>query len=537
MKTQFEQWMGRNAFAGYVFAVLAVGAATALFLLGRGDFATGQWGLLYLLVVLLVAGGSGAGPGIVAASMSFFAWDFFFIPPYGSLNVASDKDWMMLLVFLLVGMFMGIQTGRMRDSERRTMVRERDTVALERVSSQLVSRAPKEAMADVVLGELIRATGAAAANLYVRTRGGSSHYRSERVTSLTDASAQPLTERGGSLRRFVARWAGWRDAAEGRSSMAVLEAEPRSGPFRALPDGDGLYLPLAGSTSVSGILTIDPRADGSSYSALDRRVFASISHLAAAYLEREQLEDAAAAQEADRLTSSLLSSVSHELKTPLTALTATVSNLLESDVEWDRAAVRAELESIVVDASRLNTSIGELLDVSRLEARAWAPQRGPCELADVILAALQALPASARSRVRLELADDLPALALDYAQWVRVFQNLLENAWLYAGAEGAISVRAGVTDRTLRISVEDNGPGVPEGEREAVFRKFYRSPQTTRRALFGTGLGLAITHEIVGLHGGTIHVDDVAPHGADFVIELPLREGLTGGAESPVVAA
>ena len=123
----------------------------------------------------------------------------------------------------------------------------------------------------------------------------------------------------------------------------------------------------------------------------------------------------------------------------------------------------------------------------------------------------------------LQIARRSAGLDVDFAQWARVFQNLLENALLYAGSETAITVGAHVRGGLLRMWVEDEGPGVPPDEHEAVFEKFYRGKRTGTKAPSGTGLGLAITREIVRAHDGTVHVEDAHPHGARFVIELPTR--------------
>ena len=237
---------------------------------------------------------------------------------------------------------------------------------------------------------------------------------------------------------------------------------------------------------------------------------------------------AAAEREADRLKSSLLSSVSHELKTPLAALTATVSNLLESDVDWDEQSVRDELRAIVADVARLNNSIGALLDLSRLEAHAWEPRRELYDLPEILAAAIETLPAHLRQRVQVDMQGEPPIVDVDFSQWVRVVQSLLENALLYAGETGPVTVGARTWNDGVRLWVEDEGPGVPPDERDAVFEKFYRGRAATGRAPSGTGLGLAIAREIVRSHGGTIRVEDVAPHGARFVIALPWGRPASG---------
>ena len=517
MRARLETWSRRY---GYGVAVLAVAAVTAVFLLGRGDFATGQWGLLYLLVVVVVAGGVGTGPALLAAVLSFFAWDFFFIPPYGTFYVASSRDWLMLLVFLGVGVLMGIQTGRMADRESRALVREHAAEALHRLSASLVSQATVEAMAETVLGEIVHAMQASAATLYVAQESGFRKY-----------AAQVPGDAPGD----AASWPPWRrfrsGPASGRTAIEITVVDLPGGerPFRALGEGNGLYLPLASPSSVAGIITASERRDGRPYGAADRRLLGSLANLVAIFLERRQLESTATRREADRLKSSLLSSVSHELKTPLTALAATVSNLLEGDVDWDKQTVRDELGAIVGDVTRLNASISNLLDLSRLEAQAWEPHVAPYDLVEIIIAAIDALPANKRAGVLIDVPDELAPVEIDFAQWARVMQNLLENALLYAGEDAAVRVGARSTAEGLVLWVEDDGPGIPLEEREAVFSKFYRGRQTRKLAPSGSGLGLAIAREIVLARKASIRIEDAEPHGARFVITLPALANVRQG--------
>ena len=510
MRTRPETW---SRYYGYVLAALAVVMATAVFLPGRTDFATGQWGLLYLLIVVVVAGGSGVGPALLAAALSFFAWDFFFIPPYGTLNVADHKDWLMLLVFLGAGVLVGIQTGRMADRESQALVRKHEAEALQRLAAKLVSQATIEAMAETVLSAIVNVMEAGAATLYVSQRGGFRKYT-------TPLAANPSAAAG--------TWRSWRRPrsalAPGQPAVEVTadDLSAGEGPFRALGEGKGLFQPVVSPSGVAGILTASARRDGRPYGVEDVHLLASLANLVAIFLERRQLESAAARHEADQLKSSLLSSVSHELKTPLTALAATVSNLLESDVGWNEENVRDELRAIVGNVTRLNGSITDLLDLSRLEARAWEPHNAACDLIEAIDAGIDALPASKRARVVVDVPDGLPPAEIDLAQWARVAQNLLENALLYAGEDASVCIGARSTPEGFVLWVEDNGPGVPPEERDAVFQKFYRGQRTKNLALSGTGLGLTIVREIVMARKGSIRIEDAEPHGARFVITLPV---------------
>jgi two-component system sensor histidine kinase KdpD len=405
-----------------------------------------------------------------------------------------------LAAFLVVGVIVGVQAGRMREREARALAREHETAVLNRLSAAVVSQASTGQMAESCLTEVVEALGSESATLLLPRDG--------RLQSHAQAPA------GAPIDSFVAERAG---RAFQAGDSASKEAEAGDG---------GLYVPVRSPSGVSGVLAVQARSDGRSYSAGDIRLVTSLSNLVGAFLERERLQaeatTAAAAREADQLKSSLLSSVSHELKTPLAALTATVSNLLESDVDWDEESVRDELRAIVADVARLNSSIGALLELSRLEAHAWEPRRELYELSDIVAAGIDTLPARLRGRVLLELPEESPVVDVDFEQMKRAVQNLLENALVHGGEDGDVTVGAREWHEGVRLWIEDQGPGVPPDEHEAVFEKFYRGRPSGERVVSGTGLGLAIAREIVHAHGGAISVEDVKPHGARFVIVLPV---------------
>ena len=495
---------------GYLLALAAIALSTALFLPGRESFAKGQWALLYLLVILLVASAAGPGPAVLAAVLAFFAWNFFFLPPYHTLAIRDPKDWLSLVAFLVVGVLVGALAGRMREREARAHAREQETAALNRLSAAVVSQTSTSEMAESCLGEIVDVLGARAAALFLEQKGELIDFR----VAPSGIAVEPST----------------------KEHAAGAHEAGSAGPGSRLEAGDGgLYVPVRNPSGVSGVLTVQARRDNRPYSDGDARLVSSLGNMVGAFLERDRLQQAAtvaaAEREADRLKSTLLSSVSHELKTPLAALTATVSNLLESDVDWDEGSVRDELRAIVGDVARLNSSIGALLDLSRLEAHAWEPRRELYELGELVAAGIDTLPTHLRERVLVELPDEDLVVNVDFVQFTRVIQNLVENALLYT--DGQVTVGARGWNEGVRLWVEDQGPGIPGDEHEAVFEKFFRGRRTGPNVPSGTGLGLAIAREIVLGHGGTIGVADVVPHGARFVITLtangeparPEREG------------
>lgn len=510
---------------GYIFAVVCIVAATGIFFLGRDYFAKGQWALLYLLIIGLVAGLSGVRPALLAAVLAFLAWNFFFLPPFHTFRVDDPKDWLSLIVFLIVGVAGGMLTGRMREREAQALAREREMALLNEFSAHLVSDAEVADMADALLREISQTTGARCAILFLPdAQGKLSELRTYPEKPCPTDESVP----------GIAQWAFDQVKAVGLPNVARKPSLAAGGwpiSVSRIQAGAGseiadMFIPLQASTRQEGVLYIGEREDGTSYADHDARLLVAVANQAAAFLERKHLRalavQADALREADKLKSTFVSSVSHELKTPLASITATVSNVLEGDFEWEESNVRRELLAVQEDLERLNNSIGSLVDLSRLEASAWEPKVDWYEFGDILGTTLSNIPQKQRDRVSYVVPEDLPMIRVDFQQWVRVVQNLLENALAYGGDAG-VRVGASSNPREVKMWVEDEGPGIPAEERKLVFEKFYRG-RSSALVPSGTGLGLAVTLEIVRFHGGRIWVEDVVPHGARFVVSLPRVE-------------
>lgn len=506
---------------GYFFALICIVFSTALFLLGRWYFAKEQWALLYLLIIGLVAGVSGVRPALLASVLAFFAWNYFFLPPFHTFVVADPKDWLSLFAFLIVGASVGLQTGRMREREAVALARERETALLNEFSAHLVSDTTAAGLADLLTREIQRATGASRVKLFLLDASGNLH---ELYKTADNQAFDPILE--------AAEWVRNESKAIGLpvqssriSSIAgIYPATIVPKRINGLIGDNEVLIPLQTASSQEGVLVVGAKPDGQPYSIRNAELLVTIANQAAAFLERKHLQNVAveanALQEADKLKSTLVSSVSHELKTPLASLTATVSNLLESDVEWDENRIKSELEAIQDDLRRLNSSIGALLDVSRLEASAWNPTKDLYEFGEIVGTAASKIPQKLRGRISYDLPDDLPMICVDFPQWARAIQNLLENALIYSPDDSSVRVGASYTLSEIRMWIEDEGPGIPEQDKSKVFEKFYRG-KASGKVPSGTGLGLAVTREIVKFHGGRIWVEDIVPHGARVVISLP----------------
>lgn len=503
--------------SGYPFALAMVALVTAGIMPFAALLTPDQTVLLYIPGIVTVARLAGVAPSAVSAIASFIALVFFYIPPIHVLAVSSPRDWLTLAVFIVVALVAGQQTGAMRRRERLAVARQRDLALLNRLSSRLVSEESTAHMAAFIASEVVAVLGAGRCALFLA---------GDRLELVAVAGA----EGGGLAEDALADWVAANDKAVGLPEVPDLPADERPVSVGAADavagvTADGVFLPLQASEGVEGVLYARPLAGSGGFGADELRLLVAVANLSAAFLERQRLADEAsrtvALRESDRLKSTLVSSVSHELKTPLAAVTARVTGLLEEGAGADPERVADELREVEGDLGRLNASIGDLLDLSRLESDAWRPKPEPYDLTEILGTVMSRVPAREHARVVFAVPDDLPQIAVDFAQWVRVLHNLMENALAYSG-EAPVSVSARVLGDSVVIMVQDAGPGVSDEEKPRVFDKFYRGAASTS-APSGTGLGLAIAREIVRSHGGRIWVEDVDGGGARFAVALPRK--------------
>ncbi|HEY3416742.1 MAG TPA: ATP-binding protein [Armatimonadota bacterium] len=500
---------------GELLGLGIVALAIVISYFGRSYVAKEYWVIFFLLLIVLVASVSGTRAAVLVSVLSLLVWDFFFLSPFNILSIIEPKDWIPLVTFLIVGSAIGIQTGRTHERAVAALSRERETALLYQLSASLVSVASTPAMLDSILHSVCVAMDAPDAALFLQEEDDDALIPWRR-SDLRDVPIAPEVLAG--VQRISAR----KDvidlpAAIQESALPHLNRAGRA----ARPD---IFLPVRTPARFKGVLYVATRTDGDSYTVQEMQLLAAMTNLIATFLERQQLTaDAAAVQalrEADRLKSTLVSSVSHELKTPLAAINATVTNLLAPDVAWSPDTISHELETIRESTARLSDSIGSLVDLSRLQADGWKPNKDRYELAEIIGAAVKSFSKAQRARLTFRIPDDLPQISVDFQQWTRACQHVLENALTYAPPPSPVEIGAAAAAGEMRIWIADSGPGIPLAERERIFEQFYRG-STAQTVQGGTGLGLAITAEIVREHGGRIVVDDVQPHGARFLITLP----------------
>ncbi len=471
----------------YMLRALLAAALTALTTFGlylaRSVLPTPVIALLFLLPVVISTTLGGLTAGILASIGSFLAFNYFFILPYYSFTVHQTQDLLMLGVFLGLAVLVSQLLGRARLSLAAARARERETTALYELSTALAGLRSEAEVARAVAERLAEAVAAAAVEVELQPG----------AQAAAKAGAKALAQ---SVRVPAAAPAG---GAPPDFSLGLRTARARLGELRVWRE--------ARLTSADERLV---------------RTFASQAALALEHVQLDRAEtQARILEESDRLKSALLSSVSHELRTPLATITAAASSLRSGRVELASPAQADLLAAIEEEAARLNQLVGNLLDMSRIEAGVLRPNRQWLSLSEVVGGTLARLRrATASHRVRVHVSDDLPLVPADPVQLDQVFTNLIDNSCKYAPPGSTITVRAWqADDQRLQVTVENEGPAVPPEHLGHIFDKFYRAGPN--ESVTGTGLGLSICKGIIDAHGGRIWVDNL-PGGFAFIISLPL---------------
>jgi two-component system sensor histidine kinase KdpD len=457
--------------------------------------------MVYLLGVVAVSLWLGQGPSILASFLSVAAFDFFFVPPLLTFAVEDTQYLLTFAVMLVTGLTISTLTARVRLQAEAARRREHRTAALYLLSRDL---AAVESVAEIVQAVVRHASSAFDAQVAVLLPDGSK--RLEVYPVLAGGFAPAEKDRG------VAQWAYDHGQKAGQGTST-------------LPGADAHYLPLAVSGAAVGVLGV--RTTGS-----DRHLEPDQEHLleafagqAAVALERAKLssesEQVRLQVERERLRNSLLSAVSHDLRTPLAAIAGASSTLLDGGSSLDPNSRQELLQSISDEVESLNQLVGNLLDMTRLEAGALTVHREWHSLEEIVGVVLNRLgPHLAGRPVTTRLPPDLPLVFVDATLLQQVLINLLENAHRYSPPGAAIDIAASVTGKALTVEVADHGPGLAPGDEERVFEKFYRTAQHHTRS--GVGLGLSICRGIVELHGGRIWAEN-QNGGAVFRFSLPLE--------------
>jgi two-component system sensor histidine kinase KdpD len=502
---------------GYPLAIIAVALFTALCVPFREDLPAPTFMLIYVPLIVGMARVGGTRPSAFASVLSVACVDFFLVEPYHTLSVSRPTEWIALAVFLAIALIAGQQTGQLRDRERAALRGEQELSLLNKVAFRMVSDKSVDSTLAFLVSQVADALQSERTALYLSDIEG--------TLSVVAASGKDASTNEAEFARWIAQngkaiglQPGMPTAAEPRP-VTVSASEALAGEL-----SDGVYLPLQTTRGLEGVLY--SRLDGPGPASAENTSFlVAVANLASAALDRQRLErtatQLAAEREADRLKSTLVSSVSHELRTPLAAAIARVTGLLGETGDYDPQRLREEMSAIAEELTRLNAAIGDLLDLSRLESDSWRPVTDVYEMSEILGSVASKLTSMQSARVHFSIPRSVPFIEADFSQLVRALENVIENALAYSPADEPVEVRVSSDAEHVTVAVEDRGPGVPDAEKTHIFEKFYRG--TTSVAVpSGTGLGLAIAREIVNGHGGRLWVEDSAPRGARFIVELPV---------------
>jgi two-component system, OmpR family, sensor histidine kinase KdpD len=510
---------GKASLAGYAAALVAVTASTLAGWFVFGGAEPADVVMVFLLGIVVVSMRFGYGPALLAAVASVVSFDFFFVPPLYSFAVSDFRHVVTFIVMFLVAGVLSHLTRRIRDQADAARDREGRTANLYAISREL-------SVAQALDGLLAVAA--------------------RHVREVFDARvAVLLPDEGGALR---VAYANGLEAGEHEKELGVAEwvwIHQRVAGFGTdtLPSAKALFVPMKGARGRVGILALVPAAAPSATGGEagwlrdpeDRHLLETFAGIIGSAIERAVLvEEARRARlrvETEQLRNSLLSSVSHDLRTPLAVVTGAAEVLLGPSAPADPGQRRELLQTIHEEGQRLNRLVRNLLDMTRLEAGALRVNKEPQLIEEVIGSALNRMEERLAGReVTTDVPADLPPVPHDPVLIEQVLINLIENATKYTPAGTEIGVSAHVHDGAIEVEVADHGPGVAPADAERIFEKFYRA----REVGGGVGLGLTICRGIISAHGGRIWVVNRPGGGASFRFTLPLANGAAPEARAPL---
>jgi two-component system sensor histidine kinase KdpD len=457
-----------GAAAGVAFTTLLIRSAVPRWHLANLS-------MLYLLVIQATAILAGRVAAVVAALLSFLAVNYFFLNPIGQWTVSNPDEWLALVMFLVTGLVSGQMAAELRARAREASERENEMATLYELGTATAGQVELEPILSFLSARIQARFGGARCEFLLWDR--------DEQLRLLDLPAAP-------------------------AAVPLLEFTLRSG------------------HRDYGRMRVGRRADGWPHAAADRRLLAAVARHAALAIERARLaheaHEARLLRESDSLKSTLLSAVSHDLRTPLAGIKALTTALLQDRVTLTPELVRDALQGIDEETDRMTRMVSDLLDLSRIEAGVLRPSREPVLIADLVDDTLQRLGPVLQGRVvRREIDADLPVAHVDYVQIQQVLTNLLENAARYTPTGTPISVGAAADGDAVELWVSDHGPGVPQELRERVFDRFYRLEHHETES-HGTGMGLAISRGLAQAHGGELWVVETPGGGATFRLRMPI---------------
>jgi two-component system sensor histidine kinase KdpD len=486
----------------YFFALIAVALALACAEIAQPWFGVENIDLIFLTAVVGVAVRFGLWPSLLASVASSLAYNFFFLPPIYTFTIADPTNVAAFIFFTLVAIIVSTVAARGRTQAVTAVERARATESLYSFSRKLAGAGTLDDVLwatayQTALMLKVRVVLLLPENGSIAVKAG---YPPEDILDEADIAA--------------AKWAWENDRAAGRGSDT-------------LPGAKRLFLPMHTGRGAIGVMGIDNDKPGPLLTPDQRRLLDALRDQGALAIERvrlvEEMDRVERAAETERLRSALLTSISHDLKTPLAAVLGAAGALRDLGHKLNTAEKADLLATIIDESERLNRFIANLLDMTKLESGAITPNVALHDLGEIVGSALRrAGRILARHRIELELASDLPMLELDAVLFEQVLFNLLDNAAKYAPPETTVRIESWQSPDTVYLRVLDEGSGISPTDLDHIFDKFYRA-QKTDQVRAGTGLGLAISRGFVeAMHGTIVAANRADRTGAAFTISLPI---------------
>lgn len=486
----------------YGYASVAVIACTALSWGMFPYFGPANLIMVYLCGVVVVATRWGRGPSALASLMSVAAFDFFFIPPYYSFAVSDVQYLLTFAVMLVVALLISRLASHKSQQAEAAMIREKRTAALYAMSRELITQRGVDKLASVA------------------SRHIHDVFHCQVAVFLPDREGRVHLHRGDALHFDL-------DPKEAGISQWVFDHKEPAGPgTNTLSGSDSLYLPLLGSHGAVGVLAVRSSRPAELLDPEQLHLLETFANQMALALERarlaEEAQEAHVQTETERMRNAVLSSVSHDLRTPLATIVGASSAFLNMTKPLSTESQQELVRSISDEAGRLDRLLKNLLDMTRLEAGAMQLRKEWHALEEVVGTALARVKSRiATHPVSTTFPDNLPLVLVDGILIEQVLINLLENAAKYSPPASPIDVTASVKDGVIVTGVADRGPGIPQGEERRIFDKFHQLHPDREG---GVGLGLTICRGVVESHGGRIWAEPRSGGGAVFRFTLPIEK-------------
>ena len=490
----------RTPWSGYLISLLLVAAAGLAGGMVSSFLSPINLVMIFLLAVVVASLLLGFRPALFTALLGVLVFDFFFLPPFYSFAVADTQYLITFAGLLTVGAVISALVARSKSQTESIRVRETQTTTLYALTRDLASAI---SLNDILSAVLRHVSETLDAQLAILLPEG------ESLTVQASSRGFSLAEK----EKSVAIWAFRNGQEAGRGTETLSSA--------AL-----LHIPLQTGGRVVGVMGIQFRNSVEGLSAEDRhRLLEAFSSQAALAIERARLaqkaEETQVLQATERLERSLLNSISHDFRTPLSSITGALSSLREEGHSADLESRRELIDLAWEEAERINRFVSNLLDMTRLEAGALKIRKEPYDVQELLGSCLASFEPRLRGKkVQTDIPPNLPLISMDSVLMAQVLINLLDNALKYSPPAGKIEVTVRTRENWLEIEVADQGPGIPEKYLVQVFNKFFRLSRTEE--VSGTGLGLAISKGIVEAHGGKIRAENRPGGGSQIIFTLPL---------------